>query len=346
MPIVSSEQSTMIEALRGVAATGERFRRVRAAAAAHPAVDRTVWSKIAADGWLALLVPSERDGIGGTAGDLVALCDGIGDTLAPEPIAESAIVAALLAGCGTPAADALSAQVLAGSATVLLARRASFPLDGSPTHVVGDAAWATQILWSDEGEPFRLQLSESVEFSSRPLRRTTDGASALFFAPESSARDVAGGPAAKKAYDDAQDLMRLAAAATLGGIARAALAQTTAYLRTRQQFGVPLGTFQAIQHALATCHVGNIAARALCFEAARAFGGARQTAAALMAKAQASTAAMASVKASVQYHGAIGFCDETDVALFFRRVQTLSAAWGTPSQCLEALRYASGAERF
>jgi alkylation response protein AidB-like acyl-CoA dehydrogenase len=337
MPMLSEDQVVMIDTLRRVCATGEGYLRTRTHAAEFPDFDRTTWLRLREDGWPLLLVATEAGGIGANALDLVALCDGTGGDLAPEPLASVAVAVNLLARCGTADSAALLEHVAAGSLLPLVAQRASFQLAGDPTHVLGDAGWADLVLWGDAQKPSRV-FSAPIDSIAGDLRRTTDGGALLFFHPPSeAARPIASGPDGARAYLDAQDLLRLAAASTLVAVARTAIDRTLSHLRTRQQFGVAIGSFQALQHQMATCHVATEATRALCFEAARAFGAPHQTKASLMAKAEAARAAMNTLKACVQYHGAMGFCDETDVALLFRRAHSLHAALGTPTQCLHAL---------
>src|SRR5690606_26281717 len=120
--------------------------------------------------------------------------------------------------------------------------------------------------------------------------------------------------------------------AILLGAMNAALKLAVDYLKVRKQFGVVIGTFQALQHRAASAHVRVQSSRALVIEACLAFGTPKQTLAAAMVKAHVSDAALAVVKDAVQLHGAIGFTDEHDVGLFFRRVVALAAAWGTSAE--------------
>jgi alkylation response protein AidB-like acyl-CoA dehydrogenase len=112
----------------------------------------------------------------------------------------------------------------------------------------------------------------------------------------------------------------------LAGLAARALELTAEYLKTREQFGVPIGSFQALQHRAASMHVEVASARALVREAARAIGHPGQTRAAAAAKAYASDAALKVTREAIQLHGAIGFTDEHDIGLFHRRAMALVAA--------------------
>lgn len=112
-------------------------------------------------------------------------------------------------------------------------------------------------------------------------------------------------------------------AAYLCGLMDGALRLALDYLRLRRQFGVPIGSFQALQHRAADFHVDVTATRALVREAARAFGTSRGAWAAAAAVQRAGAAALRVSQEVVQFHGAIGFADEHDAGLYLRRAMTI-----------------------
>ncbi|HVB36947.1 MAG TPA: acyl-CoA dehydrogenase family protein, partial [Vicinamibacterales bacterium] len=121
--------------------------------------------------------------------------------------------------------------------------------------------------------------------------------------------------------------------ALLVGLMREALRLTLHHLKERRQFGVPIGSFQAIRHRCASMYVGVAATRALLFEACEAAGSARQALAAAAAKAKAAEVALKLVEECVQFHGATGFSDAHDIGLFFRRAMALVRAGGDAPTC-------------
>ena len=123
------------------------------------------------------------------------------------------------------------------------------------------------------------------------------------------------GPAA--AFKDARDLMRIGYAALLLGLTDEALRFTVQYLKDRKQFGVAIGSFQALQHRCASIYVDLNATRALIYESCRAYGTKRQAVAALGAKAHAADTALHAVKECVQLHGAMGYTDEHNMSSLF-----------------------------
>jgi len=115
-----------------------------------------------------------------------------------------------------------------------------------------------------------------------------------------------------------------------------ALQMTVTYLKDRRQFGVPIGSFQALQHRAASLYVVIKANRALLYEACKA-GPERRRVAALGLKAYAAQSAMQTVKECVQLHGAMGYTEEHDMSLFFRRAMALAVAGGDAASCRKLL---------
>jgi alkylation response protein AidB-like acyl-CoA dehydrogenase len=144
------------------------------------------------------------------------------------------------------------------------------------------------------------------------------------------------GPEADSAFAAATDLMRLGYAALLVGLMDEALDTTVAYLKDRRQFGVAIGSFQALQHRAASLYVIIKSTRALLYEAAKA-GAERRSVAALGAKAYAAKAAMQTVQECVALHGAIGYTEEYKMSLFFRRAMALAVAGGDAVSCRKLL---------
>jgi hypothetical protein len=123
------------------------------------------------------------------------------------------------------------------------------------------------------------------------------------------------------------DLGSLACAAQLLGLGRSLLDTSVAYVKTRRQFGRPVGEYQAVKHQLADVLVELEFARPLVYGAA-VTGSPRDISA---AKAAAATAAYRAARVALQVHGAIGYTDEYAVGLWIRKVRALYSAWGTPS---------------
>ena len=105
---------------------------------------------------------------------------------------------------------------------------------------------------------------------------------------------------------------------------------TVEYVAERRQFGVPVGSFQAVKHHLADARIALEFARPLVARAAWSMATADPDAPVhvSMAKAQVCDAAALAARKALQCHGAIGYSDEHDLHLFMKRTWALAAAWG------------------
>jgi alkylation response protein AidB-like acyl-CoA dehydrogenase len=104
---------------------------------------------------------------------------------------------------------------------------------------------------------------------------------------------------------------------------------TFAYLRLRQQFGKPIGSFQALQHKAVDIYIKTETTRSLIYQVAAANDPYRiDPALAVAVKAKASENALAVTQACIQLHGAIGFTDEHDIGLYLKRAMLLSSLFG------------------
>ncbi len=134
-------------------------------------------------------------------------------------------------------------------------------------------------------------------------------------------------PAAVRA---ARDRGAWAAAAVLVGLGQRMLDMTVAYVGERQQFGVPVGSFQAVKHQLADALKDLAFARPAVWRAAHSLATGAPTTGrdVAMAKALASDAACLVGRRALQCHGAIGYTVEHDLAIYLKRSWALARAWG------------------
>jgi alkylation response protein AidB-like acyl-CoA dehydrogenase len=144
---------------------------------------------------------------------------------------------------------------------------------------------------------------------------------------------LAAGPAVAEARAKALDLGALAGAAQLLGAGRALLDASARYAGYREQFGHPIGQFQAVKHRLADVAIGLEFARPLLYAAAVAVAGDTSTAGRDIsaAKVACATAADRAARAALQVHGAIGYAVEGGIAAHLTKIRALIPAWGTPS---------------
>ncbi|MFJ9377456.1 acyl-CoA dehydrogenase family protein [Streptomyces sp. NPDC101455] len=159
-----------------------------------------------------------------------------------------------------------------------------------------------------------------------------DPARRLFPTP-TSGELLAVGPHVAAAAAHALTWARLATAAQALGVGLALLDRTVAYAKQRSQFGVPIGSFQAVKHQLADAKVALEFARPLLFGAALTMTESDVAA----AKVTACEAAYRTARTALQLHGAIGYTAEYDLSLWLTKARALRASWGSPSECRAAV---------
>lgn len=268
-------------------------------------VDR-LWGALGELGLLGLLVP-EGDG-GLDLGPLVAVAalEEAGYAGVPGPLVETVtVVAPALAG------HELLPEVLAGRVRVAVQ---------TGPDAVPYASAADAVLQVDDG----VRLLSRDDAKLEPVA-TVDGSRAL--------ATVVGEGTPLSAEPDLL-LPRLGTAAYLLGLARRQVDLTVAYVKDRKQFGVAVGTFQALKHPLADAVVGTEFAWPAVLRAAQSVADGDPDAAlhVAMAKLLASESAYRVSRVCLQAHGAIGYTTEYDLHLFGKRTWALAADWGSPAQ--------------
>jgi alkylation response protein AidB-like acyl-CoA dehydrogenase len=279
-----------------------------------------LWSQLTQLGVVGALAPESLGGAGLDAIDLSVLLEETGRFAVPELVVETAAVAVpLLAACdGDSRASTLLARVLAGKATVAVA------FEGRSC--VGDESVAG-VLVEQAGEIHLVEAGEarsgarSVDRTRRELRVLSQpGRETL----------LATGPRAQQLAAAAFDHAALGTAAQLVGLGARMLELTLAHVQTREQFGRPIGSFQAVKHQLVDAYVAVEYARPLVYRAAHSIAreDPERSIHVSMAKAFASDAALLAARKSLQLHGAIGYSYEYDLHLFLKRSWALAAAYG------------------
>jgi alkylation response protein AidB-like acyl-CoA dehydrogenase len=299
-------------------------------------------------GWIGLRLPEEQGGAGLGMAEFCALAEELGRGLVPEPLIQGALSATLLAGAGE---TEMLAALLAGEAYPLTAWQESVDtLDapgtpGAPRLFLPGATGADCFL-VPQSEATGLALHVvPAEDQRLAVLATQDGGEVATLRPQvATARRIAGdvAPALRRALDEAA----LATAAYLLGVMERSFAMTVDYLRTRQQFGRPIGSFQALQHRAVDLRIQITLTRASVEAAAETLdagaGDAARRAAASRAKARAAEASMLVTRAAVQMHGAIGYTDEYVVGLYLRKAMVLANAFG--SAALHRRRFVASIE--
>jgi len=272
------------------------------------------WQKLAAVGVIGTLVPEQRGGLSLDETSLVPLLEEIGRSGLPGPAAETiAVTAPLLGGehlAGLLAGDTMAAAQLGRDDLVPHGQHAALivlRVDGT--------------LRAYERDALDLEACPATDGSrgvARLLRRPTAGGTLLTDDPA--------------VIESAWRRGVLGTSALLTGLAARILTLTVGYVKQREQFGRPVGSFQAIKHALANALVAVEFARPAVLAAAwaQAVGAADAVAQVSVAKVLASDAARLVARTALQCHGAIGYTTEYDLHLYAKRAWALIPGWGSP----------------
>ncbi|MFI6946645.1 acyl-CoA dehydrogenase family protein [Streptomyces sp. NPDC050422] len=318
--LLDAEQRDFARSLDALLTSCDTPAVVRSWAAVDHGPGRAVWARLAEAGVFALAVPEKHEGFGPLPLELTLAFEALGRHAVPGPLVETVAAAALLDRLGD---DRLAADRLPGIASgksvvsLCLTSVGPYALDAD----MADAVFVV------DGDTLRLTTGPgTVQPSADPARRLSRPADGTV---------LAHGPAVTAAAAHAADVAALATAAQALGAGRALLARTVAYVTQRTQFGVAIGSFQAVKHRLADTLLALEFAGPLVHGAALALaagddGAGRDIAA---AKVTAGEAAYAAARTALQLHGAVGYTDELDLSLWIRKARPLRDAWGTPAAC-------------
>lgn len=285
-----------------------------------------VWSALAEMGVLGIGVSEANGGLGMSALDWVLLAEEAGYAAVPHPFVETVcVVAPLLDEVGDP--HEVLGELVGGArqASALPLGSTLVPWGDAVTYLVsldtgGDGSWIAR----------RVQGGLAVgdqEDRRRTLAATIDAGRRV---TQLGAWQSDNGFASDAPVSAAFDRGALATAAQLVGLGRRMLDLTVDYVKERHQFGVPIGSQQAVKHHLAD------AAMQLRFAAPAVYGAAWAVAngdpdavrAVSTAKALASDAARLTSRKALQCHGAIGYTVECDLHLYLKRAEALARSWG------------------
>jgi alkylation response protein AidB-like acyl-CoA dehydrogenase len=273
-----------------------------------------LWSKLAEMGVIGMLAPEGVGGLGMSELDLVLLLAEAGRAGLPEPLRDVAMVAvpAIRDHAQSDDAEAFLEQIANGTLHVAVGLRR----DGVVEHAADASLF---LLEADDG----LHLVDRDVVDLEPVG-SVDGSRRLArvsWTPSSSTRVGGGRPAAERADDRAA----LGAAAELCGLSDRMIELTVDYVGQRKQFGVPIGSFQAIKHHLADATLALEFAKPVVWRAAYSLSHdlAEAQIHCSMAKAAASDAAQKVCDVALQCHGAIGYTVEYDLHLFMKRAWAL-----------------------
>ncbi|MFJ7056790.1 acyl-CoA dehydrogenase family protein [Streptomyces griseobrunneus] len=342
--LLDDEQREFARSLDALLTAAETPAVVRGWASGDHGPGLTLWRRLADAGVFALAVPEAYGGVGPLPVETAVAFVELGRHGVPGPVVESVAAGVLLGGVGGPAAKEWLPGIASGTAVV------SLVLEGyGPYALDADVADAVLTVTGDE-----LRLTRGPGGVTGPGGSKGPGGSTgqrapagpgsptvsldparRLFRPGAGGEVVAAGPGVREAARAGGAWATFATAAQALGCGEALLRATVAYVKQRTQFGVPVGSFQAVKHRLADTLLGLEFARPLLYGAAveLAEGSPGAGAAVAAAKVAAGEAGYAAARTALQLHGAVGYTEELDLAWWLRRARPLRDAWGTPSAC-------------
>jgi acyl-CoA dehydrogenase len=294
------------------------------------------WDRLTGElGLTGLAIPECHGGAGAGLAEVAVAVEETGRVLLPAPYLSTALAGAVLSEGGAVA----SAEFLPGIASAAL--RAAFVLGGSVTasggrltgvaHHVLDGAEAGLFVVRAGDALFAVRAADTVVTPAGTLDETRPQAAVSF-------RDSPGAEVGCAA-DRAEDLLRVMLAVESAGAAAHCLDVTVGYLKTREQFGRPIGAFQALRHRCADLAVEVTSARATAYAAVRAAASPAGAASAAelavlgpLAKRHCVDVFWHVAAETIQLHGGIGFTWEHEAHRYLKRAKTSQLLHGTPAE--------------
>ncbi|MGH3211910.1 MAG: acyl-CoA dehydrogenase family protein [Trebonia sp.] len=303
--------------------------------------DAGVWQRLAGElGLTALAIDERFGGMGATVAEVAIAAEELGRVLLPVPYLSAALAGAVL----TDGDPAVAATFLPGIASGALTAAFAFDADitvtdgrlsGVAEHVP-DGAEAGLFLVRAVGDLWAVRAADAAVTAAGTLDQTRSQSAVAF---KDSPALVTGASA-----DRAQELMWVLLAAESVAAAEHCLEVTVAYLKSRTQFGRPIGTFQALKHRCADLAVEVSAARATAQAAVTAATSApdRLPVLAPLAKRYCVDVFCHVTAEMIQLHGGIGYTWEHEAHRYFKRAKTSQLLLGTPGQLRSLIAHRAG----
>ncbi len=353
----SSHAGMLAQSVGDFVKRGADLPRVRALTQTHAEFDAAQWRQLAELGWLGVLVPESCGGLGLGLAEAAIVAEGLGRALTPEPYTAVAVLAArVLEQSAGPLRDELLAGLASGERVPVLAWQeqaddfgglqvattatpfeGGYRVSGGKQFVIGAGAADGYLVTANAADGLQLLwVPRSAAGCSTAQQPLADGRSygTLTLKDVTVPREqvLASGRTARAALDRALDHAAVTASAELVGILKRSNEMSLDYMKTRVQFGKPIGSFQALQHRAVDLYIQQELADAVLRDVIRQLDDApdekTRALSASRAKSRCADAALAITRAAIQFHGAIGFTEDCDVGLYVKRAMTVSAWLG------------------
>jgi alkylation response protein AidB-like acyl-CoA dehydrogenase len=326
----NDEQREIKSTAREFLASRFKPEKVRELAESESPYDDELWRQICELGWPGIAIAEEHGGLGLGMVELVILQEELGYALAPSPFIANAAAGLVIADAGS---DEQRGRWLPGIASG--EERGAVAMTAEDEPVVGAAAGAAVLVLGDGEDGGRIVEAEAATLERLALIDTTRA----YYRVTADGGDPLPGDVGA-AFDKAT----VALAAELVGVGQRALEMAVSYAKEREQFGRPIGAYQAVSHRLAEMLWDVEEARSLTYYAAWAADAEPESLAlaSSMAKARASDAANSVTHNAIQTLGGIGFTWEHDIHFFLKRARVGARMLGTARQHRERVAELTG----
>jgi len=349
----SDDQQQLRDAVHKWVEKGYGFERRRGIEAGKEGVagfSRAAWNELAELGLCGLYIPEAEGGLGMGPVDGMVVMEELGRGIVLEPLAQSLIAGAVLSGyAGTSLKNAWLPRVAGGEALVVLAqqeRKARYRLDiCAATAAQAGGGWTVSgtknvVPAGDQADAFLVPAMAGGKLALFLVERAAQGVSTRGYGTQDGGRaaDVALDQAAAQlvtmegltALEHAVDIGIAALCAEAVGVMDQTLAATLEYLNTRKQFGVVIGSFQALRHRAADMKMQLELARSMSYYASLKLNAPTEERRRALARAKVQLGqSMRFVgQQAVQLHGGIGVTDELIVSHYFKKLTQLEMSYG------------------
>ena len=305
--VLSEDQMALADGMKALCAGHFSLERLRAGEGEPRVVDAADWAELGAAGVFSIRTPEEHGGLGLGMAESVVVFEELGRALVPGPLVSSALAAGVVDG-------ASDGTVVVGSVTR--------PPPGNPVLVAHKDALGVLVVVDDDG----LALVDPTSLSATPAERSLDPLTPMWMVQGDLPQgDRIGGPEGAVGWHYAEALL---SSAMCVGIGAATLDMAVSYAKAREQFGRPVGSFQAIKHICADMLVRVELARVALHAAAviaddpQAGDPIRTMAGATLLALE---AALENGRKCIQVHGGMGFTWEVPAHLYLMRARVLES---------------------
>jgi alkylation response protein AidB-like acyl-CoA dehydrogenase len=314
---LTDDQRDIQRTARDLLAERARPERVREHAEAGT-VDEALWRELSELGWPGIAVAEEFGGQGLGQIELSILCEELGSTVAAVPFLPTVLASTLIEHAGS---SEQCERLLPGLASGETTGALGVAVDGTAELVIGAVDAGVIVLVEDDRA--RVLAASDAELTPTDSIDPTRSA-ARVSAPADAGEELEGEVAA------GTDRALVAVSSELVGVCDRAVTMTVEYVKERRQFGVPVGSYQAVSHRCAQMLLETEMARSTSAYAAWSADAepALLPEAAALAKVAASSAGREVTASAIQAHGGIGFTWEADVHWLYKRAQIDAALLG------------------